>query len=519
MEFYFNYGEIKTRIYTKKYESRYVDVFVKADNIKELCLYVSNFKSIEYSLECIRKVNKFDEIRLHRISKSANVYYVSLPWQTDDITFYLKYIECSENENKSTDIEEINNLGFYESAIPWNESAYYIIVDRYCDIKEKEKLDDEDYYAGGTFSNIYDDLGRIRNAGYSIVYLSPIMESLGYHGYNQLALFDINAKIGGEKELLRLVSEIKNAGMKLGLELVLNHISVFSEEFKKAIRHESEMITIDANADYVKYRDNTDLVKIEYTLKNKEEILKKITELINKYNVGFIRLDSCDYINDFFVNSLMEYCINSKIIVIGECWNNYGNFFNNYKVNGATNYKLFGLVKQLYVDKNVSVSEFEKQLVLMIYEYGLLKNNYMLNFIDNHDVSRVSNYVNSIKELLNMISFIYIYIGIPMVYYGTENYSDNIIEISANRRGFSLDINKQIELCINKLNKLRKEFVDDIVSFETEKDILCIERKIKSGNIKYIYNNSNLNVNFMGEWISEYESIIIKNGERIDFNG
>lgn len=519
MEFYFDYGKIKTRIYTKKYKSKYVDFFVNIDNVKEMCLYVSNFKSTQYSLECIRKENKFDEIRLHRISKAANIYYVSLPWQTDDIKFYLKYIDCSDNENKSTNIEEINNLGFFETAIPWNESVYYIIVDRYCDINEKEKLDDEDYYAGGTFSAIYDDLERIRNAGYSIVYLSPIMESLGYHGYNQLSLFDISAKIGGDKDLLRLVNGIKSVGMKLGLELVLNHISVFSEEFKKAIRHESDLITIGMNADYVRYRDNTDLVKIEYTFKNKEEILKKITELIDKYNVGFIRLDSCDYINNFFVNRLMECCINRNVIVIGECWNNYSNFFNNYKVNGATNYKLFGLVKQLYVDKNISVSEFEKQLVLMIYEHGLLKNNYMLNFIDNHDVSRVSNFVNSIKELLNMLSFVYIYLGIPMIYYGTENYSDNIIEISANRRGFSLDINKQIEDCINKLNKLRKEFVDDIVGFETEKDILCIRRKIRSGYIKYIYNNSNFNVNYMGECICGYESIIIKNGERIDFNG
>lgn len=207
MEFYFDYGKIKTHIYTKRYESRYVDVIVKSDNIKELYLYVSNFKSTEYSLESIRKVNKFDEIRLHRISKSANIYYASLPWETDDIMFYLKYIECSNNENKSTDIEEIHNLGFHESAISWNESIYYIIVDRYCDTEEKDKLDGEDYYAGGMLSNIYDDLDRIKNAGYSIVYLSPIMESVGYHGYNQLSLFDINTKIGGEKELLRVVSE------------------------------------------------------------------------------------------------------------------------------------------------------------------------------------------------------------------------------------------------------------------------------------------------------------------------
>lgn len=488
-----------------------MEIFFKNSSnlqIEECIIYVSGICEYVYSHYDIKQINNYRNIKLEKISE--NIYYIIIEWNMLDLKFYFKY-KSLENLIFNTKEYEINYLEFEKLPKNWNESIYFIMIDRFIENLEIDKWQNDDFYAGGTFADITNDLPRIADDGYSMIYLSPIMTSLSYHGYNQTSFNQINNLFGGKKKLLELIDEMKKYNLKLGIEIVLNHFSVFSNEFKECLKGKNDLFYINERFDYEMYRDCVDLAKIKYNYENRKMVLNYLILLIEELNIKFIRLDCCDYLDVVLVNKLAEYCNEKSILLTGECWSNYNNFFNRYLVHGATNYKLYGYINRLFIDKNITINEFQQLLIDNLFEQGFQKNNSMLNFLDNHDVMRISHLVDDKNQLLNMLSFIFMYIGIPVIYYGTENYSKDIKSIVANRRCFfKNNISREIENHIKNLNKIRKKFINDKVYFESKDELLIFSRDIEHGKIKYIYNNSDEEISMFGEKIGGYSSIIYK---------
>lgn len=501
-------------IFTKEIDKkRYLEIYCRKKHnleIDNLKIYMSEICRYIYSKDRIDRISNFYEIELDRVSE--NIYYRIVEWNKLDLKFYFNY-KLRDNALFNTKEFEINYLEFENSKKTWNDSIYFIMVDRYIENLDVGKWKNDDYYAGGGFKNIINDIPRICESGYTTIYLSPIFSSLSYHGYNQTSFENINNIFGGKEELLSLVNEIKKYNIKLGIEIVLNHFSVFSNEFRECLKGTNDLFYINDKFEYELYRDCIDLAKIKYSYENREIILNNIITLINTFNIKFIRLDCCDYLDRILVCKIAEYCIKESILLTGECWSDYNNFFNRYLVDGATNYRLYGYLKRLFIDKNIIVEEFQKLLIEDIFEQGLYRNNSMLNFLDNHDITRISNLIDDKNQLLSMIGFLFMYIGVPVIYYGTENYNEIIKNIDVNRRCFfsnniDVDINEHIKM----LNEIRKKFINDQVYFESKDELLIFSRDVVGGQVKYIYNNSSEEIVIYNKSIKGYSNIII-NGD------
>lgn len=490
----------------------YIEIFCKMESNKKISsikLFAAGLCEDVYSKEDICRITGYTEYDMKELYNKSDAFFVRIDWKYLDIKLYLEYNICGEKIQ--TEVFEINYLAFDTSKEAWNDSIYFIMVDRFANNKNECKFDNDDYFCGGKFANITQQVEKIKSNGYSIIYLSPVMSSLSYHGYDQTSLNIINNKFGGEGEFRDLIDTILDNDMKPGIEIVLNHLSVFSDFFKEGLKRQNDLFYIDDKYEYVKYRDCFNLAKLKYTYDNTMNIVNIVISILKTYHIRFVRLDCCDYLEPILVNLISKWTDENNVILTGECWNNYNNFFNHYSIDGATNYWLYGKVKEMFIEKKLSSKDFQNELINNILDNGFERAGSMLNFIDNHDVERISTVAENEGEIKKMLSFIFLYIGIPVVYYGTENYNSHICTIKANRRPyFTQEINEGIEDHIRYLNAIRKEFVDNIVYFDSTDKFFVFSRNTKKGYVSFIYNNSDSEGFFKTHYVKSFDYFILE---------
>lgn len=465
-----------------------------------------------YSDVELKRINAFAEFELKKISKNSKIYICNFDWKSYDIIFYLEFWHNGQLLYSSKR-NEINFLQFSKHKKVLNDSVYQIMIDRYIENNENSLWENDDFFAGGNFNTINNDLSRIKKMGFSIVYLSPIMKTCTYHGYNQLSLDVLNDSFGTANDLIKLSTDLLKENIKIGIEVVLNHMSVYSDKFKQSVAEEDDFFYLyDHNNGYVRYRECYDLCKINYeNRKNVEYVFKILRGIIKKYNIEFLRLDCCDHLHNSIVNTLATYSNEKDVYVVGECWSNYNNFFARYNVDGATNYQLYGLLISFFVKKEIHKETFQYELERMNYQYGTLRLGSMLNFIDNHDLPRIQTIANNKKEILAMLSFIYIFIGVPCVYYGLENYDISKEKHIHNRMCFSWnDIDEEIINEISYLSSIRKQFRDETIEYSFEEDLFAFSRKtLINTSVEYVYNPNNYDKEYNGINVQAYGYTVI----------
>ena len=98
----------------------------------------------------------------------------------------------------------------------------------------------------------------------------------------------------------------------------------------------------------------------------------------------------------------------------------YTQFVNDQMMHSCTNYECY---KGLYSSLN-SLNMFEIAHSLLRQfgpeQWTLYKGKHLLNFVDNHDVSRIASNLTNPKLLAVVYSLLFAMPGIPCVYYGSE---------------------------------------------------------------------------------------------------
>lgn len=126
------------------------------------------------------------------------------------------------------------------SAPPWTPPAgdaiYFVMVDRFAngDARNDGTVDANDPQAfhGGDLQGLMDKLDQLHALGVRTVWLSPVFQMrtekfYGYgafHGYWVEDVSRVEPRFGDEALLVRLSEELRRRGMRLVLDMVLNHV-------------------------------------------------------------------------------------------------------------------------------------------------------------------------------------------------------------------------------------------------------------------------------------------------------
>lgn len=372
---------------------------------------------------------------------------------------------------------------------------------------------------GGTLKGIKEKLDYLENLGINGIYLTPIFEAMSNHKYDTINYYKVSSDFGDETTLKELINEIHKRKMIILLDGVFNHVSNLFPYFKDVLEKgnkskyfkwffiDGEEIKEDGS-NYEKFANCQGLPRLNL---NNLEVQNYIIEVGKHYLTNFhidgFRLDVSDEIpHGFWIKfklSLKE--IKDDFILLGENWHNAHSFLNsNFEFDSIMNYAFTKTILDFVAYQSLDAKQFKNRLTSNLFRYKTNVNYNLLNLLSSHDVNRFLNECkNDVNLYLLGYAILFIYIGIPCLYYGDEiglygGYDPY------NRECFIWDENKwnmKIYQTIKNLIQLHREYQLNSLDFiiEEKENLVYIIRKNNQYKITLVINLSKfdkeLNIN------------------------
>ena len=145
--------------------------------------------------------------------------------------------------NTNTNNTETSQLNTKQQASPWWESAiFYQIWPR--------SFYDSDADGHGDFNGMTQKLPYLQELGVNALWLTPMFEAPSYHGYDFTEFYQVENDYGSMAEFEVFIKAADDKGMKVILDLVINHISSNHEWFQRSAKQQAPY------ADYFIWRDD-----------------------------------------------------------------------------------------------------------------------------------------------------------------------------------------------------------------------------------------------------------------------
>ncbi len=257
------------------------------------------------------------------------------------------------------------------------------------------------------------------------------------HGYNTRDYKKLDVRLGENKDFKVLCEDLHDNNIKVVLDGVFNHAGRGFGPFVDVCRNRENSkylnwfhIDLNGNSNYNDglwyegWEGNYDLVKLN--LQNNEVVeylLDAVTFWIQEFDIDGIRLDVAYCLDFEFLKRLRRHVdsIKKDFFLVGEMLHgDYNQRMNDEMLNSATNYECY---KGLHSSFN-SMNMFEINHSLLRQfgpeQWTLYRGKHLLNFVDNHDVTRVASILSNERHLPLIYALMFGMPGIPCVYYGSE---------------------------------------------------------------------------------------------------
>jgi len=286
-----------------------------------------------------------------------------------------------------------------------------------------------DQFFGGDFQGIIEKLDYIHGLGANTVYVTPFFDSPSYHKYDALDFRSIDKAYGDFETYKTLQRELKKRGMRLIIDLALNHLSDNHPFFQSAIS--------DENSPYKEIFSFTEYPE-EYScwwgIKSMPEVnfsnRKALEEFVTGENsvINFWMKQGADAIRFDCGNDLgMEVCDliykqmkerDDSISVIGEVTNYAADWMKVY--DGIQDYfyttSLFS-----FLEKKITARQFGMNMQKRYDAYGHEKAVSSFLMVASHDYPRLlDSCKGDMTKYYIALTLQFTLPGIPMVYYGEE---------------------------------------------------------------------------------------------------
>ena len=326
-------------------------------------------------------------------------------------------------------------LSISRTAEEWKSRAIYqLMTDRFatsiaspppCIVSEMK-------YCGGDHKGLKDHLDYIKGMGWDAIWISPIVKNAegSYHSYHTIDFYGLNEHFGTEEDMQNLVKAMHDNDIWLMLDVVANHVGLVGNDFRSINPfnspehyHDPCTITDWTNYEMVEYCRLADLPDLKHENDYvADELLRWIKYMVDKYHVDGLRVDTVPEVPRWFWKKFNEAC---GVFQMGEVFNGNVEYVASYQgpLTATFNYPLY-----------YSINDGFKGDMTYLHEYftekrGVYQDATVLGvFIGNHDNPRFLHQdewnQRTKKQLDNASVFSVFWEGIPIVYYGDEQYFD-----------------------------------------------------------------------------------------------
>ena len=277
------------------------------------------------------------------------------------------------------------------------------------------------------FKDLTNKIPYFIELGVTTLWLTPIFPSPTEHGYDVINYFNIKEEYGTLEDFDRFVEVAHENGLEILLDLVLCHTSTEHELFKESIQGNNHCYFWSDKQQNNQWRichDNQKyyLAKWSYDmpqLNNQSETVRDMIKDIMKFwliehNVDGFRLDAIKYASGNSIEFWKWFCdevykIKPNAYLVGECWDTF-EVSNKYAK--ETGMKTFNFEQAGWIKHSSNIGS--PLIIENDPKYDVL-------FLDNHDMSRISNSVgHDINKLFKAVDMLFSLDGDVCIYYGDE---------------------------------------------------------------------------------------------------
>lgn len=283
---------------------------------------------------------------------------------------------------------------------------------------------------------IADWIPHLQKLGVNCVFFNPLFES-DRHGYDTRDYFKLDTRLGTNEDLKQLSKALHEAGIRLMLDGVFNHVGREFWAFKdvREKRWDSAYkdwfkISFEGNSRfndgfwYQGWEGHDELV--ELNLKNPavvQHLLDAVNFWIDEFEIDGIRLDVAYMVDKDFMASLRTFCQNKKpdLFLMGEMIHgDCKTIVNERMLHSATNYGCYKSLYSAFNSKNMFEIGHSIQRQNGNEPWALYRGLNLVNFVDNHDVSRIASLLMDARQLSAAYTLMFGMPGMPTIYYGSE---------------------------------------------------------------------------------------------------
>ncbi|KAF8964120.1 glycoside hydrolase superfamily [Flammula alnicola] len=318
---------------------------------------------------------------------------------------------------------------FAATAEQWRgRSIYQIITDRFaltngsnpnaCDPSQQT-------WCGGTWNTIRENLDYVQNAGFTAIWISPVNQNYdgprsaygdAYHGYWIADISQLNSRFGTADDLKALSAELHRRNMYLMVDVVVNNVMATS-----------------ITPDYSKYFFKDASLYHPYCPIQWGNTTSEQHCWLGDTNVPLPDVDTSNptvtsQYGDWIANLVQEhvqmdfwptFCAKAGVFCIGEVFGGsdiepIAMYQGPQALDSVLNFPSFAIPGPQNISALTQVFEDSKTKFT---DVGLLGN-----FLENQDLPRWHNLSVDPQSMYNAMTFTFMSDGIPIVYYGQEQY-------------------------------------------------------------------------------------------------
>lgn len=366
---------------------------------------------------------------------------------SDTILDIVEFDKCPFKQQEKFDYPDTAQSLFW-----WNNTVFYEIFVR--------SFADSDGDGIGDFQGIIDKINYLNDnnpntstdLGIGGIWLMPMMKSTSYHGYDVEDYYAVEEDYGSMEDFERLLDTCHAHGIKVIIDLVINHTSSNHPWFTKSAANDPKYRS------WYRWDNNppTDLgpwgqqlwharngsnyygifwsgmPDLNYDEPDVYKEIEQITEFWLDKGVDGFRLDAIKYLDEDgtvventpetfkILNALRKHVrsINTDAFLVGEVWDATPKvlpYVSDTTLNSCFDFTLADRIRDAIFNGNAE--QLNSHLLYIQENYPLSQYS---TFLSNHDQNRIFSVLNR-NDWMKLSASIYLTLpGMPFVYYGEE---------------------------------------------------------------------------------------------------
>ena len=382
-----------------------------------------------------------------------------------------------------------------------------------------------DFY-GGDLQGVKEKIPYLKELGVTAVYLNPIFAAPSVHKYDCLDYFHVDPHFGGDEALAELSAALHENGMKLILDISINHTGIDHKWFNKdgiwfdksqgAYNNpdspERAYYFFGENNSYLGWLGVETLPTLNYTSEALREVIYRAEDSVIKkwlkppYSIDGWRFDVANIMGrkdelqlshelwPEIRKSIKE--VNPQAYILAEEWGDCGAYLQGSEWDSPMNYYGCGRVirqflgePDLFMSRNpilrnvpykMTAADVKNRVMehLAKMPYALQENQF--NLFDSHDVSRLHNNPKvHPEEYRGAVIFQFMLPGAASIYYGDEAGVDGVLYSNEGCR-YPMPWNKDFKN--SEMYKLN----------QTMAHMKHQHKALRSGGMKFLYAEGNV---------------------------